>query len=156
MTDVATEAGLARATVYRYFPNRQALLDELAGLALRSAGERLASARIDQVPVADGLTRAVRVLVDVGDLFIVLAKERVQPAAEELERHVSGPLRRLVERGQKTGELRSDIPSSWLADAFVGTVASILSSSPTLGHEDTVAAIASLFADGARGESRAA
>jgi TetR/AcrR family transcriptional repressor of mexCD-oprJ operon len=156
MTDVAEAAGVARATVYRYFPNRQALLDELAELALRSTGERLAAARIEEVPVADGLTRAVRVLVDVGDLFIVVAGQRVRPAPEELERHVGGPLRRLVERGQETGELRADIPSAWLADAFVGTVASVLTSSPTLGHEDTVAAIASLFADGARGERRAA
>src|ERR671939_391446 len=52
MNDVASAAGVARATVYRYFPNRQALLDELAELAVSSAGERLASARIDEIPVA--------------------------------------------------------------------------------------------------------
>src|ERR687884_1660524 len=73
MTDVAVAAGVARATVYRYFPNRQALLDELAALAIRSAGERLSAARIDEIPVSDGITRAVRALVDVGDLFVVLA-----------------------------------------------------------------------------------
>jgi TetR/AcrR family transcriptional repressor of mexCD-oprJ operon len=156
MTDVAEAAGVARATVYRYFPNRQSLLDELAELAIRSAGERLSSARIEHVPLRDGLTRAVRAFVDVGDLFIVLARERLRPPAGEFERHVSGPLRRLIERGQKTGEIRADIPSTWLADSLLGTVASVLSSSPALGREDTVAAIASLFADGARAEGSSA
>ena len=156
MTDVAEAAGVARATVYRYFPNRQSLLDELAEVAITSAGERLASARIEHVPLGDGLTRAVRAFVDVGDLFIVLARERLRPPAGEFERHVSEPLRRLIERGQKTGEIRDDIPSTWLADSLLGTVASVLSSSPTLGREDTVAAIASLFADGARAEASGA
>jgi AcrR family transcriptional regulator len=130
MTDVAEAAGVARATVYRYFPNRQALLDELAELAIRSAGESLASARIEQVPVEEALTRAVRALVGVGDL--------------------------LIERGQQAGEIRDDIPSTWLTDSLVGTVVSILSSSPALGREDTVAAIASLFSDGVRAETSGA
>ena len=156
MTDVAEAAGVARATVYRYFPNRQALLDELAELAIRSAGESLASARIEQVPVEEALTRAVRALVGVGDLFIVLARERLRPPPEELERHVNGPLRRLIERGQQAGEIRDDIPSTWLTDSLVGTVVSILSSSPALGREDTVAAIASLFSDGVRAETSGA
>src|ERR687889_79272 len=88
MTDVAAAAGVARATVYRYFPNRQSLLDELARLAVRSAGERLAAARIDEIPVADGITRAVRALVEVGDLFVVVARERLRPERAQFERHV--------------------------------------------------------------------
>jgi AcrR family transcriptional regulator len=156
MSDVAAAAGVARATVYRYFPSRQALLDELAELAVQSAGDRLASARIDQVPVADGITRAVREMVDVGDLFIVVARERLRSDAEEFERHVRGPLVRLVERGQSAGEIRGDIPSGWLTDSLVGIVVNVLSSPPALGREDTVAAITSLFIDGARQRGAAA
>jgi TetR/AcrR family transcriptional regulator, mexCD-oprJ operon repressor len=150
MTDVAAAAGVARATVYRYFPNRQALIDELAELAVQSAGERLASARINEIPVPEAITRAVRALVEVGDLLIVLAREQLRPDAEQFDRSIGGPLRDLVERGQSAGAIRDDIPSAWLTDSLVGIVVSVLSSPPSRGREDTVAAIASLFVEGAR------
>jgi TetR/AcrR family transcriptional regulator, mexCD-oprJ operon repressor len=150
MSDVAAAAGVGRATVYRYFPNRQALLDELADLAVNAAAERLASSRIDEIAVSDGVTRAVRALVDVGDLFIVLARERLRPRPA-FENQVSGPLRRLLERGQETGEVRDDIPSTWMTESLLAIVASVLSSPPARGRDDTVAAITSLFLEGAAG-----
>ena len=150
MTDVAAAAGVARATVYRYFPNRQSLLDELARSAVRSAGDRLASARIDEIPVPDGITRAVRALVEVGDLFVVVARERLRTEREQFERDVGGPLRALVERGQAAGDLRSDIPSAWLTDSLIGVVVGVVSSPLHHGQEDTIAAITSLYIDGAR------
>jgi len=150
MNDVATAAGVARATVYRYFPNRQALLDELAEAAVRGAGERLDQARIDEIPVPEAITRAVRALVDVGDLFVVLARERVRPGGEQFERRIAGPLRALVERGQASGDIRDDVPSAWLTDALLGVVVNVVSSPLQRGREDTVAAITSVYVDGAR------
>src|ERR671934_831261 len=44
MNDVAAAAGVARATLYRYFPSRQVLLDELAQLAVADASAGLAGA----------------------------------------------------------------------------------------------------------------
>ena len=151
MGDVAAAAGMARATVYRYFPNRQALLDELAELAVRDAAARLASARVDAVSAEEGVRRAVRALVDVGDAFTALAHERVQPDPVDFDEGVAAPLRRLCERGQASGQLRDDVPSSWLTASLVGLVVSVLPSTPALGKDDTIAAIASLFLDGARG-----
>ena len=150
MNDVAAAAGVARATLYRYFPSRQALLDELARIAAEEAGERLASARIEEVPTEEGIRRAVRALIEVGDPFVVVARERVRPDPEQFEQSVTNPLRRLFERGQLAGEIRDDVPSSWLTDSLVGLVVSVLPSRPALGREDTIAAIAALFLEGAR------
>jgi TetR/AcrR family transcriptional regulator, mexCD-oprJ operon repressor len=150
MNDIAAAAGVARATVYRYFPNRQALLDELAEAALSEADERLAAARIDEVVPEEGITRAVRALVDVGDPFILLARERARSRPEQFEGRIAAPLRGLFERGQRSGDIRDDIASSRLTESLVGLVVGVLSSSPSLGKEDTIATITRLFLDGAR------
>jgi TetR/AcrR family transcriptional repressor of mexCD-oprJ operon len=156
MSDVAAAAGVARATVYRYFPNRQALLDELASAAVRGAGDRLVSARIDEIPVLEGLRRAMRALVEAGDGFIVLARARPRTDDEDFERRVGGPIRALLERGQSDGEIRGDIPSEWLTDALIGIVASVQSSPLRRGREDTVAAMTSIYIDGAHQRAAAA
>lgn len=150
MNDVAAAAGVARATVYRYFPNRQALFDELAQAAVSDADERLASARIDEVAPDEGIARAVRALVDVGDSFVLLARQRVRSDPERFERGIIRPLRQLFERGQAAGDIRDDIPSARLTESLIGLIAGVMVSIPPLGKEDVLATITGLFLDGAR------
>jgi TetR/AcrR family transcriptional repressor of mexCD-oprJ operon len=150
MSDVAAAAGVARATLYRYFPSRDALLDELARVAVGDAAERLAGASLDRVPAPEGVLRAVRALVGVGDYFVLLERERARAGPGEYERNVGRSLRQILERGQAAGEIRNDVPAAWLTEALVGLVASVLLATPQLGVEDRVAAIGSLFLDGVR------
>ena len=150
MNDVATAAGVARATVYRYFPNRDALLDALAEAALGSVDTGLASARIGEVTPEEGLARVVRALVELGNSFVLLARERPRSDPERFERVITQALRRLVERGQADGQIRDDITSARLADSLIGLVVGVLTSKPSLGRDDMTATITSLFLDGAR------
>jgi TetR/AcrR family transcriptional repressor of mexCD-oprJ operon len=150
MNDVAEAAGVARATVYRYFPNREALLDELAQTAVRDVDARLASARIDSVPPDEGVARAVRALVDVGNLFVVLARERQRSGGDRFEHGLVEPLRQLVERGQAGGDIRDDITAARLTESLIGLIVGMLTSTPPLGREDMTATITGLFLDGAR------
>ena len=151
MLDVAAAAGVGRATVYRYFPSRQVLLDELADVALERAGERLTAASLDRVPAPEAISRAVRALVDVGDYFVVLERERVRPDPARLEAQIGARLRTVLERGQANGEIRDDVPATWLTEALLGLVVNILVAPRLLGAEDTIAAITSLFLDGCSG-----
>ena len=150
MNDVAEAAGVARATVYRYFPNRESLLAELALVAVNDVAGRLASARIDEVAPEEGVTRAVRALVDVGDWFVLLARERRRSDPERFERQLTEPIRRLFERGQASGDIRQDITSARLTESLIGLIIGVLTSRPPLGREDMIATITSLFLDGAR------
>jgi TetR/AcrR family transcriptional regulator, mexCD-oprJ operon repressor len=154
MADVAAAAGMARATVYRYFPNREALFEALGHLAVEDAGERLQAGRLDEVPVPEAFERAVRALVAVGDYFVVVSRASTRSDAAEFERRVAAPLRGLVERAQSLGEVRDDLPASWLMESLIGIVVSGLQTQPPLGVEDTVAGITSLFLDGARLQPR--
>jgi TetR/AcrR family transcriptional regulator, mexCD-oprJ operon repressor len=151
MGDVADAAGVARATLYRYFPTREALLDELSRTAVDAAGEGLEAAGLDRVPVPEAFARAVRTLVGVGDYFVVLARERPESEQADFERRVVAPLRTLIARGQEDGEIRDDVPASWLIESLLALVVSVLPSAPSLGPEDTVDTIASLFLHGAHG-----
>ena len=149
MSDVAAEAGIARATLYRYFPSRQALVEEVARLATQDAGERLQAARLAEVPVREGVARATRTLIEVGDLFVVLARERVRPDPEAFESSLGAPLKAVFRRGQDAGEIRDDVPPSWLTESLVGLVVSVLAAKPSMGREDTIATATSLFLEGA-------
>jgi TetR/AcrR family transcriptional regulator, mexCD-oprJ operon repressor len=150
MSQVAEAAGVARATVYRYFPNRDALLDELIREALDEVDRRLTSARIDEVAPEEGINRLVRVLVEVGDLFVLLARERARSNPEQYERRLLVPMRRLFERAQTIGDVRRDIPDGRLSEAAVGLVIGMLTSPVPLGNEDLIATITTLLLDGAR------
>jgi TetR/AcrR family transcriptional repressor of mexCD-oprJ operon len=151
MLDVAAAAGMGRATVYRYFPSRRSLLDALAEVALQRAGEQLSAANLDRVSATDGIARAVRALVAIGDYFVVLERERVRPDPQRLEAEIGAPLRALLERGQTNGEIRADVPARWLTEALLGLVVNILLAPRLLGTEDTIAAVTSLFLDGCAG-----
>jgi TetR/AcrR family transcriptional regulator, mexCD-oprJ operon repressor len=150
MNEVAEAAGVGRATLYRYFASRQALLAEVVDVAAVRVGERLRAARLDGVAVEEALGRAVRALVEIGDYFVVLSRERTQPLSDQLEPTIVRPLAELFERGRSMGRIRGDIPSSWLTELLIGHVVSSLSARPSLGYDDTVAAVTSLFLDGAR------
>ena len=154
MNDVAEAAGIARATLYRYFPNRAALVEQLAQLAVDAAAEALAASRVSEVRPLEGVTRAIRALVGVGDLFTVLARERVRPDPDAFEQRVKSPLRQLIGRAGDAGDVRNDVSPDVLTEALLALVLTVTGREPALGREDAVAAAVTLFLDGARAQPR--
>src|SRR5580704_16491497 len=88
MADVAAAAGVSRATVYRYYPDRDALLSAMATKVLADAATRLAGAGLERAPVEDAIERIVRAILAVGDGYAVLAEEQVRFDPVEAERLV--------------------------------------------------------------------
>ena len=152
MADVAAEAGVSRATLYRYYPHREALLEALAAEALADAAERLADAGLERATVEEAIERIVRALIAVGDRYAVLVREQVRVDPAEAERLLGAPMRAVFARGIESGLFRRDISADVLLELFGGALGAAvkLNERRRLGVEEASAATASVFLDGAR------
>lgn len=156
IADVAEAAGVGRTTVYRHFPTREALLEEMWRRAVDEAAERLADAALDDCPVEEGVARAMRALLAVGDRYVVLTRERVAGDPKVAERKLGTPLAALIDRGQRDGVLRTDVGAVVLLEMFGGAIhAGIrLMADRGLGFEDASADTTRLFLSGVTIHSR--
>ncbi len=146
---VAQATGVARGTIYRYFPTRQALLGAVLDQALLKAEHHVAQANLATVPVAEGLARAVRALVALGDDFLILVRQRLL-SGQDIP--AFSAVVALLERGRQAGELRSDVPLSCQVEALYALVHACLRASElaAAGPEDISATALRLFLEGSQ------
>ncbi len=151
MADLAGAAGVGRATLYRYYPSREALLAALTAEALGELADRLADAGLETVGVEEAIGRIVRAVLTVGDRYAVLVRERVTADPAAAERAFTEPIRRVLERGIDEDLLR-DTPVDVQLALFGGVLQAgvRLASERRLGHEDAAAAVTRAYLDGAR------
>jgi AcrR family transcriptional regulator len=115
MAEIAEASGLVRATLYRHFPTRDDLIRAMYAAALDDALKAILSVDPEQGKATDAIARVVDALLVVGDRYRILSEERRgYPELREKEQSVGAPLIALVERGQKGGELREDMPLRWI------------------------------------------
>ena len=152
LADVAAAAGVSRATLYRYYPNREALLKALAAHALTELANRLNGAGLERATVTDAIERLARALVAVGDRYAVLTSDQCTPDKADAERLLSAPMRAVFQRGIASGDLRPDLTADVLQQLFAGTIMAAikLTQRQQLGPEEASAAAAAVFLDGAR------
>lgn len=124
MSEIAASAGVGRATLYRYFPNRDALLKGLIDAATTELRTRVADADLDGVPVDVALGRLARAFLTAGARYAVLASVDKNSLGDpgELEAQVRQPVRDLIERGLADGTFRQEIG----ADALLDSLAALL------------------------------
>jgi TetR/AcrR family transcriptional repressor of mexCD-oprJ operon len=152
LADVAAAAGVSRATLYRYYPDREALLAALASTALAEAAARLADAGLERAPVEEAIERIVRAVIAVGDRYSVIVHELVKFDPAEAERLLGAPMRAVFARGIESGLFRQDLSADVLLELFGGALRAAvkLIERRQLGLEEASAATASVFLDGAR------
>ncbi|MFI9837677.1 TetR/AcrR family transcriptional regulator [Nonomuraea sp. NPDC051941] len=126
VADVAKAAGVGRVTLYGHFPSREALVDAVLDHAVEVADAVLADDSLDTAPAPEAMARLLRSSWEVLDRHrrLFLAADRVL-ATERIREHHERPLRRverLIVRGQRTGEFRTDLPSGWLVTTFFSII----------------------------------
>jgi TetR/AcrR family transcriptional repressor of mexCD-oprJ operon len=134
MAEIAEASGLVRATLYRHFPTRDDLIRAMYAEALDDALKAILSVDPEKGKATDAIARVVDALLIVGDRYRILSEERRgYPELREKEQSVGAPLIALVERGQRGGELRDDMPLRWIVAALGSLVNEALRA---VGRED--------------------
>jgi AcrR family transcriptional regulator len=117
MSEIARRAGLVRATVYVHFPTRESLLDAVMEHAVALVAEATRDAEPQRGEPREALERVLRATWRELDRFhALLAINTARLSAAELHRRhlpVLSQFAPLIERGQKQGLFRSDLPVSW-------------------------------------------
>jgi AcrR family transcriptional regulator len=118
MAEVAAEAGISRATLFRRFPSRAALVEELGKRAVQAYTAAVDAARPEEGSPADALRRLLGELARLapghGLLALQLLDELVEADLIELASAADERVRRLVYRGQEKGDFRVDVPAEWV------------------------------------------
>lgn len=148
--DIAQAAGVARSTLYRYFPNRDALLQALAERAAAELQARLEEAEIDTLPVPEAIARVTRGFVATGSKYVALAYLWPKPS-DAAEPEVNEPLVQLFERGIRDGSLRADLSADTLLSLYPDLIEGAIyrAAEDHSGAEHASAAIQAVFLNGA-------
>jgi AcrR family transcriptional regulator len=117
MSEIARRAGVVRATIYVHFPTRTALLDAVMEHAIEQVVEAMNRAEPARGRPAEALERVLLATWrELARFHGLLALNTARLSAEELHRrHVPmlDQLEPLIERGQREGVFRSDLPIAW-------------------------------------------
>jgi AcrR family transcriptional regulator len=109
MEEIARAAGLGVGTLYRHFPDRQALLEHIATDALVGLLAFSRAAVAEDGPRWDVLCRIIARCAEL-PLALTRSISSPNPARAELAREHDELLERLVAQAQDEGTLRADIP----------------------------------------------
>jgi TetR/AcrR family transcriptional regulator, mexCD-oprJ operon repressor len=122
LADVARDAGVGRVTLYRHFPSREALVDAVLAHAISRADTALEAVAVDDGPAAEALARLIRSswrIVDHHRSLLAAAQRDLPPARiRHLHDQAMARVERLIARGQREGEFRTDLPRPWLVATF--------------------------------------
>ncbi|ANP53332.1 AcrR family transcriptional regulator [Streptomyces griseochromogenes] len=123
MQVIAARAGISRATLVRHFPTRKLLVQAMAEKILDDCDRVLAQAEGDAAPMEQVLAALVAAYTPFAQLWnLVYVDPDVSGLPEASTRAKAIFIRtvKLMERGQKSGLLRGDMPATWLASTFCG------------------------------------
>lgn len=116
LAEVATRAGLGRATLYRHFDSRRALQLAIREEALARATAALDEAGLSGCDTREAIRRAAGVLVPLGMRFRILLTDGSDADADFLaaRNEALAPLWSVLARGVEAGELPRTANVPWL------------------------------------------
>jgi AcrR family transcriptional regulator len=123
MQEIASASGVGRATVYRWFANRDQLIEAIYAQVLAKASELMSRRLAEDGAALETLVRLSGDMVDLGDRYRFLAAFRdKRPEDRSAEEELARRLERFIAAAQRAGELRADLTADWIAAAYGGLI----------------------------------
>jgi AcrR family transcriptional regulator len=121
MQEVAEASGLGRTTVYRHFPRRQDLIDALFAEVIRDAADTIAEALRTAGSAGELLCELGPRFIAIGDRYrFIDARPDLRDRALRPIDDVTNPLEAYFTEAQARGELRDDLPVTWILTTLRG------------------------------------
>lgn len=127
IAEIADRAEVHRTTLTRYFPTREALVESILARALEAIDSRIAEAGTESSDVIAALRRATLGWLEEATRWRTnrYAPLGQVPGSSEAPARIRARMTALIERGQREGPLRNDVPAVSLYLAWAGmTIAS--------------------------------
>ena len=115
-SDASAPAGVVRATIYVHFPTRENLIEAVTRRAISDVTEAIQAAEPARSDPAEALRRVVTAAWRALGRFHILVEVNARlPHADLHAMHqpVLGVLVPLIDRGQRDGIFRADVPVAW-------------------------------------------
>lgn len=151
MTDIAEEAGVGRATLYRHFPSRDSLVRGVRDVGTTELLEALASADLDTLPAGRAIARITGVFLRTGAKYAAVVSRDGEHEDHQSHDRAFAPVHKVINRGIRNGELRTDLPAGALLamyDALIGR-ALMLTITRAMTPEQAADAVVTVFLNGA-------
>jgi TetR/AcrR family fatty acid metabolism transcriptional regulator len=132
--DIAEEAGVAHGLLYHYFSSKEELLETIFRDTWTLMLETIQNVQEPGEPARESLRKVAAIVLRTWgndpDLIRVLVREvtrspHLQHEIQEIDQAFT-MLRQIIERGQESGEFRTDLDAEFAATAFYGALDEVL------------------------------
>jgi TetR/AcrR family transcriptional repressor of mexCD-oprJ operon len=151
MADIAAEAGVGRATLYRHFPTRESLIQGVQDAGSAELVAAFASAGLDELPADRAIARITGIFLRTGAKYAAVISRDDEHREHAARDRAIVPIRDVIARGIRDGELRSDLPGDALFEMYAAVIAraQLLTITDKVTPEQAADAVVAVFLNGA-------